>query len=139
MLMCMMGSLSLTSHAEELTIKVNKKYLNLPVSHKVDRAEMTMKIGNITTRNFQIRLAPDNPDYWVFCDMSAFKGQKVQISYKGNEQGLKQIYQADSFAGEDSLYKELNRPQIHFTSRRGWNNDPNGLVLTMELFNTSIL
>ena len=42
--------------------------------------------------------------------------------------GIDSIYQADRFAGEDSVYREPNRPQFHFTSRRGWNNDPNGLV-----------
>lgn len=29
---------------------------------------------------------------------------------------------------QDSLYNEPNRPRFHFSSRRGWNNDPNGLV-----------
>ena len=30
--------------------------------------------------------------------------------------------------GFDNLYKEKYRPQFHFSSRRGWNNDPNGMV-----------
>jgi len=30
--------------------------------------------------------------------------------------------------GADDLYREKHRPQFHFSSRRGWDNDPNGLV-----------
>jgi len=30
--------------------------------------------------------------------------------------------------GAENLYREALRPQFHYTSRRGWNNDPNGLV-----------
>ena len=28
----------------------------------------------------------------------------------------------------NNLYRELHRPQFHFTSKRDWINDPNGLV-----------
>ena len=41
---------------------------------------------------------------------------------------MEKIYQDDVIAGQDSLYAEKNRPQFHFTTRRGWINDPNGLV-----------
>jgi len=33
-----------------------------------------------------------------------------------------------SLRAEDSIYKEKNRPQFHFTARNGWINDPNGLL-----------
>lgn len=114
--------------AQEITLKVTDRYLNLPVSHQVDRAAMSFEINGKPERIFDIRLAPGNPDYWVFCDVSLFKGKTIKIKYNGNPAGLQRIYQANQIAGQDSLYKEKNRPQLHFSSRRGWNNDPNGLL-----------
>ncbi len=114
--------------AQDLAMKITKRYLNLPVSHQTDRAVMTFDVDGKQERAFDIRLAPENPDYWVFCDMSALKGKEIKISYKGNKAGINKIYQADEIAGQDSLYAETNRPQIHYTQRRGWNNDPNGLL-----------
>lgn len=91
---------------------------------------MTFEVKGAPERNFVIRLADEKPDYWVFCDVSSWKGKTLRISYEGESAGLEKIYQDDVIAGQDSLYAEKNRPQFHFTTRRGWINDPNGLVFT---------
>jgi len=56
------------------------------------------------------------------------KGKKLTLVFSKHVRGIEQIHQSDRFPGQDSLYRETNRPQFHFTSRRGWNDDPNGLV-----------
>lgn len=127
-LLVMAFTLSGSMNAEDLTLKITKKYLNLPVSHQKERAVMTLAVDGKSVRSFDIRLASAEPDYWVFCDVSSFKGKQIKISYRGDAAGMDKIYQADEIAGQDSLYKETNRPQIHYTQRRGWNNDPNGLI-----------
>ncbi|MEI8224918.1 MAG: 2,6-beta-D-fructofuranosidase [Bacteroidota bacterium] len=116
------------STTQALSITINKKYLNLPVSQKEDRKQMSFVVDGHSQLDIVIRLAPSNPDYWVFYDVSPFIGKDLTISYSGNPDGLSKIYQDDVINGQDSLYKESNRPQIHFSSKRGWNNDPNGLV-----------
>jgi fructan beta-fructosidase len=60
--------------------------------------------------------------------VSDLKDKKIKLIFQKQVKGIDMIYQSDKFAGEDSLYHERNRPQFHFSSRRGWNNDPNGLV-----------
>jgi len=117
-----------SSYAVDITLKISKKYLNLPVSQSEKRGRMSLLVKAKPERSFVIRLAPGKPDYWVFCDVTSLKGKSLTISFEGNPAGLTKIYQDDVIAGNDSLYHEWNRPQYHFTSRRGWNNDPNGLV-----------
>ncbi|HEX2970397.1 MAG TPA: glycoside hydrolase family 32 protein [Bacteroidales bacterium] len=114
--------------SKEITLTLSKKYLNLPVSQSVESDTMTFSVEGKTQLKFVIRLASGKPDYWVFYDISSLSGKDLLISYKGNPNGMKEIYQDDNISGQDSLYNESNRPQLHFTSRRGWNNDPNGLV-----------
>ena len=118
-----------TIYAQEadLTLKLTKKYLNLPISQETNREKMTLSIKNEEDLNVVIRLS-DKPSYWVFYDISRFKGKKLRITYSGNKEALKKIYQADEIAGQDSLYHEKTRPQQHFSTRRGWINDPNGMI-----------
>lgn len=124
LILCMTPALQ----AQELSLKITKRYLNLPVSQTQNRASMQFKMQGKQERSFKIRLAADKPDYWVFCDMTALQGKTITISYDGNTAGLSKIYQDDTIAGQDSLYKEKNRPQYHFSTRRGWINDPNGMI-----------
>lgn len=114
--------------AGDLTVKVKEKYLNFPVSHADSRCRMTLSAPGHEDYSFDIRIASGKPDYWVFLDVSAYKGKTVTVSYPEDRAGLDGIYQDDEIAGADSLYREYNRPQIHYTQKRGWNNDPNGLV-----------
>lgn len=113
---------------QSIPITITKRYLNLPVAQGESRGTMEFKVKDRKERSFKIRLASGKPDYWVFCDVSALKGQTITISYDGKKDGLEKIYQDDAIAGQDSLYKEKNRPQFHFTTRRGWINDPNGMI-----------
>ncbi|WP_316798419.1 2,6-beta-D-fructofuranosidase [Pedobacter frigidisoli] len=115
-------------NAAELTIKVTKQYLNLPISQQQERKKMTFEVNGKEERSFVIRLANGSPEYWVFCDVSALKGKTIKISYEGDGSGLTKIYQADEIDGQDVLYEEKNRPQFHFTTKRGWINDPNGMI-----------
>ena len=124
-------ALLLGSHllsAQDHSIKITKRYLNLPVSQAENRGTMQFKVNGKLERSFKIRLASGNPDYWVFCDMGALQGQTIAISYDGKADGLLKISQDDHIVGEDSMYHEQNRPQYHFTTRRGWINDPNGMI-----------
>jgi sucrose-6-phosphate hydrolase SacC (GH32 family) len=107
---------------------IEHKYLNFPVSHETKESLIHLIIDGKTRREFKVSLAIGEPDFWAFLDVSEYKGEKVSLQIKKDYEGFDKIHQADSFPGEESIYKESLRPQFHFSSRRGWNNDPNGLV-----------
>ncbi|MBQ7179659.1 MAG: glycoside hydrolase family 32 protein [Bacteroidaceae bacterium] len=116
------------SQASELTFKVKCRYLNIPVSHQTERHRLTFLSKGVDTLSVEARLAPGSPDYWVFKDLSAYQGRSLRLVYDGPAEALSRIFQADTIMGQSAMYHEPNRPQFHFTTRRGWINDPNGLV-----------
>lgn len=110
---------------------VQKHYLNLPVKNGAAKRTLRLMVDGKIGREFQIELADAKPDWWAFMDISAFKGQSVVLQadkLPENSIGLKQIDQSDSIKDDEDMYRETLRPQFHFSPRRGWNNDPNGLV-----------
>src|ERR1035441_3916388 len=115
--------------ARELLIE--KRFLNLPVKNHAPKHRVKLLVDGQLAREFEIELAAKEPDFWVFLDLSPFQGKCATIQVDplpADSNVLAAIEQADQVRGTGDLYREALRPQYHFSSRRGWNNDPNGLV-----------
>ncbi len=115
----------------ERQLTVSKRYLNLPVKTGAPKHHVRLLVGGRIMREFEIELADADPDFWVFLDLRPFQGQSATLQVdklRDDTRALDLINQSDSLTGAENLYHERYRPQFHFSSRRGWNNDPNGLV-----------
>ena len=123
-----LSSLQAFPQAVERSYTIEKRYLNFPVKENRERIRMEMTLDGKPLTYAVIRLAEGEPDYWVFKDVSAYMGKTLKILFAEEVDGIAMIRQTDGFVGQENIYREINRPQVHFTTKRGWNNDPNGLV-----------
>jgi fructan beta-fructosidase len=114
-------------------IVADKPFLHLPVKNGAAKRVLTIRDGERMVRNFDIELADlstSEADFWVFLDLKPFAGKTLTIEsvLPADSKLFDGLKLADAVPSADKLYTEANRPQFHFTSRRGWLNDPNGMV-----------
>ncbi|HEY2587554.1 MAG TPA: glycoside hydrolase family 32 protein [Tepidisphaeraceae bacterium] len=112
-------------------IQLDKRYLNFPVKTGAARRHLAVIVDGQVVREFDIELADAAPDFWVFLDVSRWNGKTatLRVDRLPERSGaLGGIETGDSIKGSEDLYHERLRPQFHFSTRRGWINDPNGLV-----------
>ncbi|MBN2132013.1 MAG: GH32 C-terminal domain-containing protein [Sedimentisphaerales bacterium] len=110
---------------------LTRRYVNLPVKNGAPKRRVKLIVGDEVVREFEIELADTDADFWVFLDVTAFQGRNATLAVDHLprfSRALRLIAQDDEIKGSEDLYREKHRPQFHFTSRRGWNNDSNGLV-----------
>jgi fructan beta-fructosidase len=111
--------------------RIEKRYLNLPIKNGAPKRQVTTLVdGKVEVKN-DIELADGAPDWWAFMDVSAWRGKTVTLQVDKlpeDSTALSSIEPGDSIKGAENLYREPLRGQLHFSSRRGWNNDPNGLA-----------
>ncbi len=120
---------------DERELVVAQRYLHFPVKNGERQVRMQVAVGESVVDEFTIELANGEPDFWVFLDMAEHAGESATIAVDRlplDSTGLSSITQSDELPGASELYEERYRPQFHFTSRRGWNNDPNGMVYLAE-------
>src|ERR1044071_8512526 len=118
-------------------IVAEKRLLNFPVMTGAQKRKVTLSVNGKPLRYFEIELAETAPDWWAPLDISGWAGQKLVVQVDklpGDSAALSQLTQSDSLFDAQKLYREMLRPQFHFSPRRGWNNDPNGLVWSQGEF-----
>lgn len=112
--------------------QVAKTYLHLPIKNGAPRRVVNLLVdGKLQVRN-DIELAPGAPDWWAPMDVGAWRGKTITLlvdKLPEDSSGLVSIEQSDTLRDAAKDYREPLRGQFHFSPRRGWNNDPNGLVL----------
>ncbi|MEO6815937.1 MAG: glycoside hydrolase family 32 protein [Edaphobacter sp.] len=114
--------------AQSKRMHISQQYLNIPIGRSIKPQLFQISVDGTVEREFPLQLAEDSVDYWIFVDASAFKGRTISLSGMATQTAVDRIYQADKIHGADTLYKERNRPQFHFTVKRGWSNDVNGPI-----------
>ena len=108
-----------------MKIEIKNKYLIFPVNTLSTKKVLTFKMEEKTVYQIDIKLDNCNPDFYAYIDVTRFIGQTLNV-YVAPEMKLE--FRESDEIDIDNLYHEPIRPLIHFTTKNGWINDPNGLI-----------
>ena len=111
--------------------QVKDRYLLLPIRNGAPKRVVTLLVNGSPVVKNDIELADGSPDWWAPMDVGAFKNGTVTLVVDRLPPGstaLSRVQSSEAYPDARELYREPLRGQFHFSPRRGWNNDPNGLV-----------
>lgn len=120
----------LQSNVERQVI-ARSKYLLIPIRNGAPKRKVTCLVDGRQVVKNEMELADDQADWWAPMDISVWRGKKVTLivdKLPPDSASLSNIKEQDTLEPSDGLYREPMRGQFHFSPKRGWNNDPNGLV-----------
>jgi fructan beta-fructosidase len=120
-------------------LTINKKYLLMPVKSSQDGnnkgAIFQLLQDGTLVREFRV-LLPENgqsADWMAFFPVSEFAGETLVLKTRGAladrfSDAAALIRLSDTVPDSRDDYTLPYRDQFHFSTRRGWSNDPNGMV-----------
>lgn len=135
------------SSPQSRRLRIDQSFLLFPINNEsLSRRVRVVKNGRVL-RSFTASLGLP-AQWWAHLDVSAWSGQTLTLSLEPDDSPPTWLGTvlgrgaSESNAGElvaairtsaeiwspETLYKEPLRPAFHFTSKRGWINDPNGLM-----------
>ncbi len=112
-------------------IAITQRYLHFPVKTGAAKHKVRVVVDGKVERMFDIELAEEKADWLAPLDAGAWQGRTVtvEVDRLTDDSGAWALMtQAATPQGQEGLYSEPLRPQLHFSPARGWTNDPNGCV-----------
>ena len=116
---------------EKEYLRFPKQFFANPRQDSDHQRTIDFVVNDKIVRREMLSMADGAPDYWTYLDVSEYKGKKVLLKIDelpGDSKALSNICQNDTALDEKDVYQEPWRPQFHYTIKRGWLNDPNGLL-----------
>ena len=109
---------------------VDKRFLNVPLAAEKDaeKSELNLMVDGKLVGHFSIPYAGKSPDFFGALDLSNYQGKTLELKDGDGKLSFSEVLLSDKVQGGDDLYDEKYRPQFHFSPRRGWLNDPNGMI-----------
>ncbi len=124
---------------------VGNGYLHIPVRSDDPNSfyYVEVEVEGVVKNEFLIGIAYPNEryDFYVAMDLKRYNTDKVKLICRDDVRD--DLFDAIIAGGSiekgnylyPDLYKEAIRQQIHFSPKRGWMNDPNGLFYKDSTFN----
>ena len=110
----------------------SQHYLNLPVSYGGASHLVELVRDGLVEHEFNINLVTSGtPDYYVFLDLTTYQGKELLVrvdSQLASGGQLAALIQSNNIIASTPIYQEALRPIYHYSARRGFVNDPNGMV-----------
>ena len=104
------------------TCKIEQKYLVLPVNLQTTQKEVRLSCDGKLVQWLSVNLDGRYPNFYAYVDVQRFFGKTLTISSEP------EIDFAVAQCNAIPVCDDPLRPKIHFTTKNGWNNDPNGLI-----------
>jgi hypothetical protein len=83
-------------------VSVTQRWLSFPVRNGARMREVTVNVGGKVVRRLEMELADGEPEWWAPLDVSAWKGEKLQIVAKNvpeDSQGLAALRPSEEYPG----------------------------------------
>ena len=104
----------------------DSKYIVLPVNHHAKKKKLQFINNGKLIYDLDIELDFKNPDHDFYLNVERFIGMEIELRYQPEMDIM--LRKSDIKHEGEEIYKEKYRPGFHFSTQRGWINDPNGLV-----------
>lgn len=137
----LLSILSAADLTRQLTI--TEDYLHLPIASRIEKtgpgvAPFVIKDEQgkwLRAAKVKFPKPGESPDFIQSLNVANLRGQKVTLHYQSEDPAVLEAIMTGSEPNHDQpSYDTLHRPRLHFSARRGWMNDINGLYFHNGLY-----